>query len=113
MRLAFAVIALVIAAMALAPGGAAAPRLLGWDKVEHAAAFAALALLARAAWPGLSRGWTAGLLLVYGAGIEIAQASALVGRTASLADFAADAFGVAVGLAAAWALGWAARIVRR
>ena len=113
MRLAFALIALVIAAMALAPGAAAAPRLLGWDKVEHAAAFAALALLARAAWPGLSRRRTAGLLLAYGAGIEIAQAAPIVGRSASAADFIADGFGVAVGLAAAWALGRAARIVRR
>ncbi len=113
MRLAFAVIALVVAAMALAPGAAAAPRLLGWDKVEHAAAFAAMALLARAGWPGLSRGWAAGLLLAYGVLIEIAQSLPAIGRSASLADVAADAFGVALGLLAAWMLGRAARIVRR
>lgn len=113
MRLAFAVIALVVAAMALAPGAAAAPRLLGWDKVEHAAAFAAMALFARAGWPGLSRAWTAGLLIAYGVLIEIAQGLPVIGRSASVADVAADAFGVALGLLAAWMLGRAARIVRR
>ncbi len=110
MRLAFLVVLGVATVLALMPGPAGRPSLLGWDKLDHVIAFAALALLSRAGWPGMRRGLAAGLLLVYGLVLEIAQSHPLVGRSASLADLAADGIGIAAGFALAWLGG---RIARR
>lgn len=109
MRLAFGVVLALVTLIALIPGPAGAPSLIGWDKLDHLAAFAALALLARAGWPGAGRPLTAGLLLVYGIVLEFAQAHPLVGRTASVSDIAADLIGIALGFALAWAGGWLTR----
>ena len=88
--------------MALTPGPSAPPRLLGLDKVEHFAAFAVLAILARGAWPDI-RAWGIGIaLLLYGSVIEIAQASPVLMRSASAADLVADLLGIAAGLGALW-----------
>jgi VanZ family protein len=78
----------------------------GWDKLNHASAFAALALAARLAFPARTRdAWaTASALLAYGALIEIAQLF-VPGRAAEWADLLGDAVGVATGMAlAAWLL---------
>ncbi len=111
-RLATLAAAAIIAIIASIPGPAGAPSLFGWDKLDHLSAFAALTLLARAGWPRGARWACAGALFAYGAGIEILQGSALVNRTASLSDLAANALGIALGLAVALWLGRAARTLR-
>lgn len=67
---------------------------LGWDKLNHVAAFLVLAALAEAGWPGRAAlPWRLALVLVYGLGIELVQ-GLLAYRQASALDFAADALGV-------------------
>lgn len=75
----------------------------GWDKLNHLAAFAALALCAergfgRQAWRRCTLA-----LLGFGIFIELVQ-SQVPGRSAEAADVLADAVGIALGylLAAAW-----------
>ena len=69
------------------------------DKLRHIAAFTALALVAALGWPqARQRSLTIALgLLAYGLAIELIQ-SQLPTRSASAADWAADAVGVACGL---------------
>ena len=69
------------------------------DKLQHAFAFAILAVVASLAWPAGSRHtWRIALaLLAYGLLIELVQ-SRLPTRTASAADWMADAVGLALGL---------------
>lgn len=112
-RLAFGVVFALATIIALLPGGPGRASLIGWDKLDHLAAFAALALLARMGWPSLSRPWLAGMLLVYGVVLEAAQAHPLVGRTASVSDMIADALGIALGLALAWSGARLARLIGR
>jgi VanZ family protein len=69
---------------------------LGWDKLNHVAAFLVLAALAQLGWPGRgARWWWLGLLLGYGLVIELVQ-GLLDYRQGSVLDFAADALGVAL-----------------
>jgi hypothetical protein len=110
-RLATLAAAVVILVVASIPGPSGAPSLFGWDKLDHLSAFAALALLARAGWPSATRWLTAGALFAYGIGIELLQGSPLVNRTASLSDLAANAVGLAIGLALALWLGRVARTI--
>lgn len=75
----------------------------GWDKSNHALAFAALAFTAVwALWrrPGQ---WLllAAALLAYGGAIEIAQ-SFLPPRSGEWLDLLADSMGIAIGLLIAW-----------
>ncbi len=69
----------------------------GWDKANHALAFAAVGVVARLAWPaaGALRLFAGGL--AYGAFIEIVQ-SQVPGRSAEWSDLLADAAGLVVGL---------------
>lgn len=97
-RILFVTAFVVIGDLALQPGYETPPRLFGSDKLEHAAAFALLAVLARIAWPRVSAWAVAPFLLLYGGAIELIQATPQIGRTASLADLAADGFGMLVGL---------------
>ena len=97
-RILFLTAILLITDLALQPGYEMPARLFGPDKVEHVAAFLVLTLLGRIAWPSLPVWILAILLSLYGLGIEIAQAMDWVGRTASLADFAADGVGIVLGL---------------
>ncbi|ADI84675.1 VanZ family protein [Geobacter sulfurreducens] len=71
----------------------------GWDKIEHAVAFGALAWFAgrflvvygkcvRRCWL-----WAFCATVTYGALIEVAQATLTTTRTAELGDLAADAVG--------------------
>ena len=69
----------------------------GWDKVNHIAAFAALAAVATPAFPG-RRGAIVAWLLVYGVLIEVAQAFIPL-RTGDWRDLVGDAVGIALGLA--------------
>lgn len=68
------------------------------DKLHHLWFFALLWWLALRA--GLPRGWPLGLaLLVYGAGMELAQGLLTTSRSASLIDVLADGAGVLLGAA--------------
>lgn len=77
----------------------------GWDKANHALAFAVLAFVG--VWAFASRPhqwlWLVLALLAYGGGIEVAQ-SYLPPREADMADLLADAVGIALGLLVAWPL---------
>jgi VanZ family protein len=110
-RAAALIVAGVVGVIAMIPGASGPPTLVGWDKLDHAAAFAALALLARCGWPGTARWIVASLALGYGIAIELAQATAAVGRVASVSDVAADAVGIVIGLALAWGLARIARLL--
>lgn len=69
----------------------------GWDKANHALAFAVMLVSGRLAWP--PRPWTVALgLLGYGLLIELVQ-SHVPGREASALDVIADAAGIAIGAA--------------
>lgn len=108
-RLATVVTAAIIALIATIPGPAGAPSLFGWDKLDHMSAFAALALLSRAGWPGAARWACAAWLFAAGGAIELIQGSGLVNRSASVFDLFANAAGIALGLAIAVWLGRLAR----
>lgn len=69
---------------------------LGWDKLNHLCAFAALAWVAAAAFAPRWRTVAAGLL-AYGVVIELLQAMTPT-RSAEAADVLADALGLALGL---------------
>lgn len=86
----------LITDLALQPGFATHPTMLGSDKLEHIAAFFTLALLTRLGWPTISRLITGSLLAIYGLGIEYLQSTDFVRRTASWADFVADLVGIAL-----------------
>jgi VanZ family protein len=82
---------------------------LNADKVLHITLFAGLWMMARAA--GFARAWPLALtLLGYGVFIEIAQSLSPTHRSASPADVAADATGIAL---AWWYTRRAARDSRR
>jgi VanZ family protein len=115
-RAAALVVAALVLVIALIPGTSGPPTLIGWDKLDHAAAFAALTLLCRCGWPRLARAGLALVVFGYGAGIELAQATAAVGRVASVSDAVANASGIAAGLVLSWGLariGAAAPILNR
>jgi VanZ family protein len=73
-----------------------------WDKAQHAAGFAVLAILGRLAYPRQPIVLVLGLL-GYGVAIELAQ-SATGWRYGDMQDWFADAIGVLTGwaLSAAW-----------
>src|SRR3712207_4530029 len=77
------------------------PGLLGNDKLQHGAAFMALAMLGSFGWPGQAPSIALGLLF-FGALVEGVQGFPMVGRDRSLLDLAADAVGIVTGLALAW-----------
>jgi len=79
---------------------------LGWDKLNHAAAFA---ILAAVAFLGRIGGWVriAWALVAYGALIEILQ-SFTPTRSAEWGDLLADGAGIASGLLLAAGVSWLA-----
>lgn len=89
------------------PGGA--PRLFGWDKLEHMSAFATLAVLGRFAFPALARVWLALGLTGFGIAIELLQAIEALNRSASPYDLGANGVGIIAGLVVAAAVAWAGR----
>lgn len=69
----------------------------GWDKANHALAFAAVGAAARLAFPAARTPSLVAGGMAYGAFIEIVQ-SQVPGRSAEWADLLADAVGLALGL---------------
>lgn len=110
-RLLLAVLLVAITWLALVP---APPRTLttGWDKSNHALAFASLAFAAVWALWQQPRHWPRLVLalVAYGIAIEIAQ-SFLPPREADWHDVVADSVGIALGLLVAWPI--ASRAARR
>lgn len=100
----FGVLLVVVAALALMP---APPEQagLGWDKLNHLAAFGALALCVVLGWRHQRAAMLAvlGALLAYGGAIELLQLQ-VPNRQAEWGDLLADALGIAAGalLALAW-----------
>jgi hypothetical protein len=92
----FAVVVLVSLAVLFAPAGDVPSAPPGVDKVVHVALFAALALSGR--WAGIRAGLLAALLLAYAAVSEVVQGLSPLERSASVADWVADAVGVLAGL---------------
>ncbi len=99
----------VVLGLALWPGYGGAPRLLGWDKLEHIAAFVTLTVLGRFAYPGLARVWLFAGLSGFGIAIELLQMIEALNRSASPYDVGANSVGILLGLAAAAVAAWAAR----
>ena len=97
----FALLIAVISWLALSPHPPSAVS-TGWDKSNHALAFAALMGSGRLAWPGPP--WLAKLmklaiaLLAYGVLIELLQAQ-IPGREADAWDVLADLLGIVIGAA--------------
>jgi VanZ family protein len=96
-----AVLVLVIGYLALAPQP---PEELstGWDLMNHALAFAALAFVASIGHRQSAARWAAALLavLAYGALIEVVQLY-VPGRIGEWADLMADLVGIVIGTTAA------------
>jgi VanZ family protein len=74
------------------------PNLHLWDKAEHAIAFFGMSvwfggLVRRTRYPVI-----AVLMLLFGAGIEIAQGAMQLGRDEDVMDWVADAVGIALAL---------------
>ncbi|WP_425258430.1 VanZ family protein [Rubrivivax sp. RP6-9] len=69
----------------------------GWDKLNHALAFAALAFCAVRAFGAPQRWRSSAGLLLFGIAIELVQ-SQLPWRSAEAADVLADAVGISAGL---------------
>ena len=99
-RSAFWALLLCVAVLSLMPTGYLPPQVFSlWDKAQHALAFTALAGLGLRAYPRHAWPVLAGLL-VFGAGIELAQA-ATGWRHGEWGDWLADAIGLAAGAALA------------
>lgn len=97
---------LLVAAICVLAFMPAPPQALstGWDKLNHAFAFATLAVTARQAFRGPHA--VAGIVLAllgFGAFIEIVQGF-VPGRASEWADVLADGIGVAIGLLGLMAL---------
>ncbi len=79
---------------------------LGYDKLNHAIAFAALAVLGSLGWPERKARLIL-FLAVVGAAIEILQGTTLIGRDLDVFDWVADCIGMACGLVVAMCANWA------
>jgi hypothetical protein len=99
-RGAFAVAVLVSLAVLFAPADDVPASPPGVDKVVHLVLFAVLALTGR--WAGVRARLLVALLLAYALVSEVVQGLSPLERSASVADWAADAVGVLAG-AACWA----------
>lgn len=82
------------------------------DKMEHAAAYAILAVWFAGLYPRSRYIVIGGALFAMGVVIEIAQGAMHVGRQADVKDVIANTIGIIAGLllAALWLGGWAERI---
>jgi hypothetical protein len=96
----FGAVLVGVLVLALIPGGNGPDWFVHADKLRHAAAFGTLWAIGRRI--GLQPSWILALgLLVFGIGIELAQAMTPY-RESSLGDVLADAAGIAAGR---WLLG--------
>jgi VanZ family protein len=89
---AFWLAALAVGVLALVPATAPLPS-TGWDKSNHALAFAVLAWLGFRCWPSCFARVLIGLA-AYGGAIEIAQATLTTTRMGEWSDWAADVVGL-------------------
>lgn len=97
-KVAFWALVVLTTVMSLMPNEQVPSSLVFWDKAQHTLGFAVLAVLGLLAYPLAVPRVLAGLLL-FGAGIECAQA--LTGwRQGDWMDWLADAVGIALGTAA-------------
>ena len=96
-RAAFATVVAVSLVVLFAPASDVPNAPPGVDKIVHAALFLALAATGR--WAGLRPAVLLPALVAYAAGSEVVQGLSGIGRTASVADWAADVVGVLAGLA--------------
>jgi VanZ family protein len=97
-RAALLLLCVVVAYLALSPSPPRGAD-LGWDKLNHASAFAAMAFVATLGFRQhrLHRRYVALGLVAYGAAIEIAQLF-VPGRSCEWGDLLADCVGIAVGM---------------
>lgn len=72
-----------------------------WDKLEHGASYAILALLARTAWPPQQTRTIALICILFGSAIEAGQFFS-PGRHADLWDILANGIGTGLGLFFHW-----------
>lgn len=104
----YALAALILTYMALAPTQDVPGADLLWDKAEHASAWTVLALAGLLL--STKRRWAIGIFaIVFGAVIEVLQATMPFGRDGNLADWIADIIGVCAAYAiwlVARRLGW-------
>ena len=104
----YALACLVLTYMTLAPSKAVPGEGLVWDKAEHSLSWAILT--GAGLLLSTRRRWAIGVFaFVFGAAIEVAQATMPFGRDGNLADLAADTVGIVVAYGA-WVLlrrlGW-------
>jgi hypothetical protein len=111
-RIAFLVTLAGVLVLALSPGWFLQDFGLGFtshdDKLNHAAAFAVLAILGSFGWPE-HRMRLVVFLVFTGAAIELLQGTHLIARDMDILDLAADCIGMTCGLIAA---SWTRRFVR-
>jgi len=89
--------AFVVYVLAVLPGGEGA-QLFAWDKLNHAAAFLVLAILAVVAHPRVSILRIGLALSAFGGFIELTQMIPALHRDASFDDWFADICAIAIGL---------------
>jgi VanZ family protein len=104
----YALAALILSYMALAPTQDVPGADLVWDKAEHASAWTVLTLAGLVL--STKRRWAIGVFaIVFGAVIEVLQAVMPFGRDGNVADWIADIIGIAAAYviwAIARRLGW-------
>jgi VanZ family protein len=107
-----AALVVTIVYASLAPHLPLPPVPAGFDKIEHFAAYCALAVWFTGLYPRTRYGRVVVGLLTLGAAVEVAQGVMQMGRSAELLDMLANAAGVGVGLLLALALTgtWARRV---
>ena len=79
-----------------------APHVTSWDKLDHMVAFFTITFLARAAYPRTLVVLLFAFLALFGAFIELSQATSFIHRDAEWDDWFADIAAIVVGLIAAW-----------
>jgi len=96
LRLAGAVVLLVLMGLLLSPGGTLDTERLIWDKASHFIAFGLILWSLGVLFRRLPRTWAALLAIALGAAVEVVQR--YIGRDPSWGDLLADALGVATAL---------------
>jgi VanZ family protein len=102
LRLAGAVVLVVLLVLLLSPGGTIEADEIIWDKAAHFIAFGLILWSFGVLFRRLPRTWAALLAIILGGAVEVVQG--YIGRDPSWGDLLADALGVAVALLiwAAW-----------
>lgn len=96
LRLAAAVVLLVLMGLLLSPGGTIESGHLIWDKAAHFIAFGLILWSLGVLFRRLPRTWAALLAIALGAAVEVVQR--YIGRDPSWGDLLADALGVGTAL---------------